>query len=143
MAVIRFTEADKLATKTIAAGLYPSEVSLIDGPKKSSSAKSVNYFIDISVTEGPFKGKTRTIVFNTETNSPSLLGDMQFFPVAYMMLLAGAALGREIGAEAIDTDTILHKPFEAAWGTTTVEGRLINIILDFHPVGYSKEAPAF
>lgn len=145
MPVIHFTPADALQTKVVEANIYPSEVSSIDGPKKSGSGKSNNYFVDISITEGPYKGKTRTIVFNTETKSPSLLGEAQFYPDCYFLELDAAINGTKVEAidKDLDTDTLLHKPLDVAWGVATVEGRLINIIVSFHPKGYGAAAPAF
>ena len=146
MAVIQFSAADAMATRTIPAGVYPSEVSSIEGPKKSSSQKSLNIFMDIQIMDGPYKGKTRTIVFNSEMSSPSLLGEMQMFPNSYMLLLLAAVEGKsdiEVKDVALDTHTLLHKPFDASWGNNTVDGRLINTVDAFHPAGYSKEKPAF
>ena len=82
MAVIHFTPADALQTKVVPAGIYPSQIAKITGPQKSSTGKSVNYVVDIEITEGDFKGKTRTVMFNSESNNISMLGDMQFFPQA-------------------------------------------------------------
>ncbi len=143
MAVIHFTDADVMVTTTVAASIYPSEVSKIDGPKKSSSGKSNSIFVDITITDGPYKGKTRTVVFNDETGSPSILGEMQFYPQAYMLQLFAATENGKPSAGPRDTDNLLHKPFDAVWGVHTVEGRIINVINGFHPAGYGKDTPTF
>jgi hypothetical protein len=146
MPIIHFTAADAMSLRTIPGGIYPSEVTSIDGPKKSSTLKSFNYFADIQITDGPYKGKARTICFNTGSASPSLLGEMQFFPDKYLLLLIAAIEGKhepEMIDKALDIEALLHKPFDASWGTNTVDGRLINTIDGFHPAGYAKEAPAF
>jgi hypothetical protein len=146
MPVLHFTPADALQTKVIPAGTYPCEITRIEGPKKSSSGKSYSYYVDIAVTTGAYQGKTRTIVLNSESNSPSLLGDMQFYPQAYFLIIAAAIEG-ENNVQAIDTDLdtddLVHAALDCTWGTATVEGRLINVIVDFHPSGYGASAPGF
>jgi hypothetical protein len=145
MAIINFTAADALQTKVVEAGIYPSMISKLEGPTKSSSGKSYNYFVDIMISSGPYKGKTHTVVFNSESNSPSLLGEMQFYPTAYFLQVEAAILGKDVVPEdhKLDTDNLLDKPFDASWGVATVEGHLINIINGFHPAGYGAGAPAF
>lgn len=145
MAVIHFTAADALQTTVVAANIYPTQISKIDGPKKSTSGKSVNYLVDFEIIEGPYKGKTRTVMFNSENNNISMLGDMQFFPTAYFLNLDSAITGREVKPEEyqLDTDELLHKPFDAAWGVQTVDGHLVNVVNSFHPRGYGSSAPAF
>ncbi len=143
MAVIQFTESDVLQTTVIEAGIYPCEVPVIKGPQKSASGKSVSYFTDIVITEGKFKGKTRTIVFNSETSSYSLLGDMQFYPQAAMLDLKAAIDNAPKEPCNLDTDLLLHKPFDAQWAVETVEGKLINTIVNFYPAGYSNSVPKF
>lgn len=147
MAIIHFTAGDALQTKVIEPKIYGCEVSSFDGPKKSSSGKSVNYFVDIEVTdEGPYKGKARTIVFNSGVNSPSLLGEMQMYPVSYLLQLQAAIEGKDdvdAVSQDMDTDQLLHAPFDCAWGTAIVEGRLINVINSFHPAGCGKTVVGF
>ena len=145
MAVIRFTAADALQTTTVPADIYPSEITQITGPTKSGSGKSTHFFVDIAITDGRFKGKTRTVIFNSGTNNISMLGDMQFFPQAYFLIVDSAITGREVKPEEFDLDTeaLVHKPFDAAWGVMTVDGHIVNVINSFHPAGYKSSAPAF
>jgi len=145
MSVIRFTAADALQTKVIEAGFYPSQVTKIEGPKASKSGKSQTYFIDIEITEGPYKGKAKTLSFNSSTSSPSLLGDAKFYPLSYMLQVDAAITGREIVPEdfELDTEEIINKPFETQWVIVTVEGRPINDIIGFFTSGYGKDAPSF
>jgi hypothetical protein len=145
MSVIHFGAGDFLQTKVVEAGLYPSEVSKIEGPSKSSSGKSISYFIDITIADGPYKGKSRTVAFNSGTQSPQLLGEMQFMPMSYLLLLAQAMnlVNGQPQEFALDTDNLLHQPMDVNWGVATVEGRLINIINSFHNKGYAASAPAF
>ena len=145
MPIIRFTAGDALQTKVIEKGIYPSEVTEIKGPQKSASGKSYSFFVDITITDGPFKGKTRTIVFNSESNSPSLLGELQYYPQAYMLQLHSAITGRKIEAAnfELDTDALLHGTFDAQWDQATNEGHLFNVVNNFYPSGYAAAAPAF
>ena len=145
MAVINFTAADALQTVVVEVGVYPSQIVKIEGPKASSSGKSVNYFVDVAITDGKYKGKERTIVFNSESNNASLLGEMQFYPQAYFLQVDAAINNKKVEAKdyPLDTDTLVNAPFEAKWGVATVDGRLINTIDAFYPVGYSASAPAF
>ena len=146
MPIIKLTAADAMQTKTIPAAIYKCEVSKIEGPKKSSSGKSFTYFVDVRITDGEYANKTRTICFNTESNSPSLLGEMQFFPVAYFHQLNAAIEGKlevEVADLDLDTDSLLHAPFDAQWNTEIADGRPINTIGTFYPAGYGENAPGF
>lgn len=145
MAVIHFTPADALQTTVVEANVYPSEITRIEGPTKSSSGKSVNYTVDVQITEGKYKGKKRTIMFNSESNNISMLGDMQFFPQSYFLIVDAAINGREVVAEeyALDLDNLQHKAFDAAWNIATVDGHMVNTITSFHPKGYSAKPVPF
>ena len=145
MAVIQFTAADALQTTTVTPGIYPSEISKIEGPKASKSGKSNHYFVDIRITDGQYKGKEITVSFNTETNSPSLLGDMKFFPVSYLLQVDAAINGKAVEAKdyQMDTDTLVNQPFDTQWSVATVEGRLVNDVVAFFKAGYGATAPSF
>lgn len=145
MAVIRFTPADALQTTIVKPGIYPTVISKIEGPKASKSGKSNHFFTDLRITDGPYKGKEVTVSFNTETNSPSLLGDMKFFPTSSFLAVDSAINGREIKAEdyQLDTDLLIDKAFDTQWAVVTVEGHLVNDIVAFHPAGYGATAPKF
>jgi len=145
MPVIHFTAADALQTTVVKPNIYPTEITSISEPKKSSTGKSYSYIVDFQITEGEYKGKMRTVMFNSESNNVSLMGDMQFFPQAYFLQVDSAITGRQITPEnySIDLDDLKNKPFDAAWGVQTVDGHLINVINSFHPRGYGASAPAF
>lgn len=145
MAVIKFTAADALQTTVVPADVYPSEVTSITGPTRSQSGKSFNYTVNISIVDGKYKGKNRTVIFNSESNNIGMMGEMQFFPQSQFLNLDSAVNGREVKPEEylLDLDNLLNKPFEAAWGVETVEGHLVNVINDFHRKGYKSQAPAF
>lgn len=146
MAVIKFTKSDLMQLKTVEPGFYTSEVTKIEGPTKSGSGKSINYFFDVAITEGDFKGKTKTITFSTGVNNQTMLGEMQFFPTSHLTLLDAAISNNgKLKADGYDLDLeqLLHKPFDAKWSVNTVEGRLVNLIDSFHPKGYGAEAGPF
>ena len=143
MAIITFTDADAMQTTVVEPGIYPSQVTKIEGPKASKSGKSNHYFVDIQISDGKFKGKEVTVSFNTETNSPSILGDMKFFPVSYLLQLDIAINVGERKGRQLDTENLLFKSFDSQWTVQTVEGRLVNDIVAFHPAGYGATAPSF
>ena len=141
MALIKFTPADFLASKVIEAGNYQSQITRIEGPIQSKTGKSIHYFTDIEIIDGPYKGKARTIVFNSVTNSPSVLGEAQFFPQTHLQLLDEAINGTDQTPREyiLDTDSLLHKPFTATWGIGVNEGRAFNVINAFHKQGYGSQ----
>ena len=146
MPVISFTPGDALQTVVVEAGIYLAEIIKIDGPKPSSSGKSVSYFTDFRITSPPkYKGKELTIVLNSETNSVSQLGSMQFFPQSMFLAIDAAINNKKIEAvdQALDTDNLLHKPLDIVVGVVTVEGRLINCINNFMPAGSGQSVTPF
>ena|ERR1017187_5034370 len=145
MAIINFTAGDALQTTVVKPGIYPSEVSKVEGPKASKSGKSNHYFVDFRITEGPYKGKEITVSFNTETNSPSLLGDMKFFPSSYLLQLNAAITNSKVEPIdfQLDTDDLINGQLDIQWTIVTVEGRLVNDVVAFFPAGYGANAPSF
>lgn len=145
MPVIQFGPKDYLQTKVVEAKTYPCEITKVEGPKASSSGKSVSYYVDFMICDGgPYSGKTRTVAFNSGVNSP-MLGDMVMYPMAELLTVAKAA-GLDDGQPKqinFDTDTLLHAKLDVAWATATEEGRLINTITGFFPAGYAASVPAF
>ena len=145
MPIIQFTPADALQTTVVETGCYPTAIVKIDGPTKSGSGKTYNYFIDFQITEGRYKGKERTIMFNTGSSEPFNPGSMQMLPQSYLLVIDAAINNKKVEAidYALDTDTLLHAPFDADWISILSEGRPVNQITGFHPSGYAKSAPAF
>lgn len=146
MPVISFTPADALQTVTVPAATYGAELVKIEGPKPSSSGKSVSFFVDMQITqEGKFKGKEFTIALNSETSNASLLGTMQFFPQSTFLEIDGAIQNKPVEPLNVDLDTdeLLHKPLDIIVGVATVEGKLINIINGFLPAGSGKSGPGW
>jgi hypothetical protein len=145
MSIIHFTPADALQTTVVEAGVYPSEISKIEGPKASSSGKSTNYFVDVRITEGRYKGKEATIAFSSGSNGASLLGTMQWFPTSGLLLVDAAINNKKVEPVDynLDTDVLLSKPLETQWTVQTVEGILVNAVVAFFPTGYSNDKPVF
>jgi hypothetical protein len=145
MAIIRFTLADKLKGKTLDKGIYRAEVTEFDGPKASSSQKSLSTWTKFTITEGPYAGKVLQAVFNTETENPSLLGALKFLPQTYLFRLAAAIQGIKYDDlqpnMELDTETLLHKPFDLVVNVQTVNGDLINEVVSFLPVGSAQVVP--
>lgn len=144
MAMIQFTDADVMMTTTVENGIYPTEVAEIE-TGASKSGKSTNHFVTFRIVEGKYAGKELKVLFNSESNGISQLGDLQCYPSAYLLQVAAAANKTPVGAvnKLLDTDDLKHKPFDAQWGVITVDGALKNVILGFYPSGYAKGAPAF
>lgn len=145
MPVLSFTPADALQTVLVEPGTYTAEISLID-TKASKSAKSVNYFTDIQIVQdGKYKSKELRITLNTETTQASLLGTMQFFPDNTFLIIDAAIRNAKVEAvnKQLDTDDLLHKPFDVVIGVATVDGILINTINGFLPAGSGAAQPGW
>ena len=145
MSIINFTPADALQTLMVEPGIYTCEIVEIDGPKPSASKKSIHYFVTFRITEGKYKGKEKTVAFNTETLSTSVLGSMQFTPHSSLLLIDAAINNKKVEAidYALDTDDLMEKPLDVQWGVVTVEGILINTLINFYTAGYGATAPGF
>lgn len=140
MAIIKFTEADKLSTIVVPTDWYKVEVTEIDGPKKSGSDKSYHFWTTFQVIEGPFTGKEFRISFNTGTKNASVLGSAQFFPHAAMMSLYAAVHKTtldEVPAE-VDTDKILRKPLDLKVEKGIHDGIPMNTVGLWLPEGTGK-----
>jgi len=141
MPIIALTNADRMASLVIPTAWYKAEIVEIDGPKVSSSEKSFNFFIKIQITDGEFTSKELSIVFNTKTKSPSVLGTQQFFPTAWFFPLAAAIqnIPTDQVNNNLDTDTLIRKPFDIKVEKGIHEGIPMNTILTFLPAGQGKD----
>lgn len=139
MAVIQFSEADKLAGRLMDKGPTTVQVTEIDGPRASQSQKSVNFFCILRVTVGKFMGKEFSLCINSETKEPSLLGTLMFYPQLTFAKILAAIRGikyEDMPTGNIDTDEILNKPFDVIIGQETVGGNIINVVGNsFYPAG--------
>ena len=144
MPVIQFNASDAMSTVIVEAGTYEAEIVKIDA-KPSKEGKSINYWVDFGITQkGKYESKVLSVCLNTLSNSPSLLGTMQFYPHSYFLIIDAAIKNAKVEAvdKNIDTDELLHKPLSITVGIQTVEGALINTITAFLPVGAAKTAAA-
>ena len=136
MAIINFTEGDKLAAVTADPGFYPAVLKSLD-MKPSGSGKSINYWAEFELTDGKFKGKEIKACFNTEVNSASMLGGTQFRPASDMIQLK--AVLDNIAVEAVplsyDTDEMLMKAFDLQVTVDVSTGIPINGLGIFLPLG--------
>jgi len=142
MAVIQFTPADALQTTIVEAGNYPCVITSIT-TKPSSSQKSVHHIAEFQITDGKYKGKERTVFFNSEANDLFAPGGMLMLPQASLLDVDAAIrnIKKEPSFVNLDTDDLIGKPFECQWTVATFEGRLYNHIVNFFPSGYSKNNP--
>lgn len=142
MPIIRFTEADKLASKVLDKGGYTVQLTACD-QKASASQKSINFFTTLTLVKGPAAGKELNPIFNTETKSVSLLQNAQFFPARDLAKIAAAVQGipfEQFPIGDIDTDTMMNKDFDIRVDIDTTSGDMINIITGFYPAGKATAA---
>jgi hypothetical protein len=136
--VIQFTEGDFLAGKIMEKGVYPLEITEIDGPKASASGKSVTFFTKFTVTDGPYLGKELKVAYNTgSSDAVSLLGTLQFSSHKELIKVAAAALGipYDTVPKMFDTDTILHKQIDGIVGSEISDGNIVNTLTNYLPKG--------
>jgi hypothetical protein len=146
MPIISFTAGDALQTTTVDAGIYPMEISEIDGPKASKSGNSVNFFVTMRIADGKYAGKEFTICFCSGVSQASVLGGMQFVPQSTFLQIEAAIQNRKVEPVArpdFDTDSLLHQPFDGQIAVSTEDGKLINTITGYLPAGSGKSAPSF
>ncbi len=144
MSILKFTAADKLASTVIDSGWYTGCLDSIEGPKASSSGKSVNFFNDIKITQGPFAEKTIPFAMSTGSDRSSLLGSMQWNPHTKYMEIWAAVYGKTLAEvpESFDTEELLHKEMDIKVEKIIAEGIPMNVILGFLPKGKAAAANA-
>lgn len=143
MAIINFNEADRLSSLVVPTAWYTLEITEIDGPKASKTEKSFSYYVKMQVVKGDYEGKEFSVAFNTKTNSVSLLGTMQYFPLSWLQFQVNAAIQKVSMADIslkLDTDELLRKPFDCKIEKTISEGVPVNALLQFLPEGTGKDA---
>ncbi len=141
MPILKFTPADLLASEVIESAYYTAEVSSIEGPKASGSGKSINFFVDFSIVEGRYAGKTLRVAFSTGSTNPSLLGVMQWFPYTHFPTLYAAAMAIKDRAKIpleFDSEEMLHKRLDIRVEKTIADGIPINTIVGFLPAEAGK-----
>ena len=138
MPVIRFTDADRLASTVMEKGSARAILAALDA-QPAKSQNSINYWATFKIVDGPYMGKELKCCFNTKTEIASLLGTMKFFPASDLMKIRAAVDG--IPFNKVDwtvelvTEDLLNKPLDLIYDTATVDGDLINVITNFVPPG--------
>ena len=142
MAILKFTDKDKLASKTMPDGWYSFEVVSIDGPKKSSSGKSFNFPSKFRVIDDPdFADKELELFFNTGTKNASVMGTLQILPHNQIIHLAAATASVTIDEvpDDVDTDSLKGLKFDGYVTKTISDGAVFNTVTNFLPYGTGIE----
>ncbi len=132
--------------KTAEAGIYSAELMKYDGPKASASGKGVNLFLTFRVIEGAMVNKEFTIALSSATNSVSLLGGLQFFPMGQAISKIDAVIkgkmSPDVDAGQVDVDDLMHKPLKLGIGVEVNQdgGMPVNTVTGFFPSSYSQAA---
>lgn len=138
MPIISWTQADILQQKVADPGSYQTALVATEGPKASNSGKGINLFVTIRILEGPLAGKEIQVCFSSGVKATTVLGTMQFFPMHYMAQIDAAVKGilpRDIVPGSTDTDLLINKPFTTLLATDVSDGKPMNVITGFLPVG--------
>jgi hypothetical protein len=138
MAILKFSDKDKLASATMPAGYYSAEVVSIGEPKKSDSGKSFNILGVFKIIESDkFTGKELKVTFNTNMSSPSVLGSFYLMPHTYLLHVAAAThdVSLDEVPDDLDTDSMLGIPLDIRVEKVISEGVPVNTISGFLPHG--------
>lgn len=139
MPIITFTDADIMATTVVPPEWYPAVIKKIDGPTESASKKSINFFMDIAVNgHAKYSGKEVRVAFSSGSNAPSVLGNIMWYPTAWLRPLIAAVLGipLEEVPKSSDLDQILNRPFDIKFDiATSADGGTMNVISAWLPEG--------
>jgi hypothetical protein len=142
MAVLHFTDSDKLASSIMPDKWYGFEVVEIGEPKKSDSGKSMNMWSKFRVIDDPkYTSKQLEICFNTGMNSPSVLGTAYFMPHTALIHLAAATAGCEIEdvPEDLDTESLKGLKFDGRVTKGIYDGIVLNTLTGFLPLGVGQQ----
>lgn len=143
MPILNFDEGDRLAAAIIPDGYYKTVITEIK-PEASKSQKSINFWTTFKIIDGKYAGKERRVCFNSETSSPSILGDMQFIPHNRFLEVQAAILGVSLTEVPlnVDTDALIEKPIDAKWTKNVGPTGILNTVDAFLPVGKGATAGA-
>lgn len=143
MPILDFNEGDRLAAAIVPDGFYKTTILKVD-PQPSKSGKSINFWVDFQIQDGKYNGKEKRVCFNSETSSPSVLGDLQFVPHNKFLEVQAAILGCALTEVPlrVNTDELLGKPVDAKWSKGVFNGIVMNTIDSFLPAGKGAVAGA-
>ena len=142
MAILKFTEKDKMASKVMSAGYYSAEVVEIGEPKKSSTLKSFNMLSKFRIIEDEhYEGKELEVSFNTNMKNPSTMGSLYLMPHFYLLHVAAATADCELAdvPEDIDTDSLKGLKLDLKIEKVISDGIPMNTISAFLPYGAGKK----
>ena len=145
MAILKFTDKDKMASKIMPDGWYSFEVVEVGEPKKSGSGKSFNIFSSFRVIDEPkYDNKELKITFNTGMDNTSVLGSMYLMPHTYLIHLAAATANCEIEdvPDDLDTESLKGLKFDGHVLKGIYDGIVMNTISGFLPYGTGKAKEA-
>ena len=145
MAILKFTQADKLASAIMPAGYYSFEVAEIGEPVASGSKKSMNLHSKFHVIDDEkFTGKELKITFNTGMDRPSVLGTMCLMPHTWIQQLAAATADIDIleVPDDLDTASLQGLKFDGRVEKVIVDGVVLNTISGFLPYGVGRKKEA-
>lgn len=147
MAIVKFTQGDILKSKNFEPIFYTFRIAKTPAAGRASqSQKSLNFDFDFLVTSpGPFHGKEHRIIFNTNMDAGSVLGNVQYEPFTRLMDIEAAVTGkpkRDMPGE-FDTDTLTGKEFDGKIAIDVVDGNPVPKITVFVPKGKGGEAQPF
>ena len=142
MAILHFTDSDKLSSSIMPEGWYRFEVVEIGEPKASEAKKSMNMWSKFQVIDDPkYAGKQFDICFNTKMNAPSVLGTAYFMPHTFLIHLAAATAGCEIDdvPDDLDTESLKGLKFDGKVTKGIYDGIVLNTITGFLPLGIGQQ----
>lgn len=147
MPILKFTDADKLASKVITEkGVFTGILSELEGPKKSASGSSHTFFATFKITQpGPWMSKEINVAFNTGTREASILGGSMWHPYRDLMKVAAAVQKVKFDDvdQNIDTDLLIGQPMDLVIAPESADGNLINVIKAWLPEGTGSAASPF
>jgi len=142
MAILKFSEKDKLASKVMPAGYFSAEVVVIGEPKKSGSGKSMNMISKFRIIEDEsFEGKELEVAFNTNMKNPSVMGSLYLMPHTYLLHVAAATADCAVEEvpDDLDTDSLKGLKLDIKVEKVISDGIVMNTISGFLPYGKGKE----
>lgn len=131
MPIINLTAADRAKNKTIEAKWYPATVKKISDLKTSKGGDSMNVDITFLIETPEIDGKEIDRTFNSKA-----MGMIDPF-------LSACNNGVEVDLGAIDLSKFEGRKIDVKVDIETYEGRLINRVNGFLPLGKGTAEPSF
>ena len=144
MALLKVMKKDKIAAALATEGWYGTTITE-SATGQSKSGKSTSTYTHFIVNDGDFEQKEFTVVFNTGTNSLSVLNGMQYMPFGRIMDLYRAIFGEDPEEDAegnsmIDSDEFNGRQVDIKVSVEAIEGVPTNGVTTFAPLGVGSGA---